>query len=118
MLIQLDKLSAESQKAHLRSCLSDEMRSHIKCALGISKDTTLSIKEILDQIENHLRQKRNIALDRVSFVERRQHEGESFDSFYVAIKKLSEEADLCKHCIEQRVVTRIMSGVRCKELKH
>ena len=93
------------------------MRSYIKCALAISKDTQMTVKQILDTVENHLRQRRNIALDRVAFVERRQQEGESFDNFYVSIKKLAEEADLCGDCLEQRLVTRIMSGIRCKELK-
>ena len=117
MLIQLEKLPPGSQRAHLRSCISEEMRSYIKCALGITKETEMTVDAILDSIENHLRQRRNIAIDRVAFVERRQQEGESFDSFYVSIKKLAEEADLCNECIEQRLVTRIMSGVRSKELK-
>ena len=117
MLIQFEKLPPGSQRAHLRSCISEEMRSYIKCALGINKETEMTVDAILDSIENHLRQRRNIAIDRVAFVERRQQEGESFDSFYVSIKKLAEEADLCDECIEQRLVTRIMSGVRSKELK-
>ena len=117
MLIKLDSLEEETQRAHLRSCISEEMRNYIKCALGISKETSLSCNQILDDVEHHLRQRRNIALDRVAFEERRQQEGESFDNFFVNIKKLSAEADLCGHCLDQRLVTKIMTGVRCKDLK-
>ena len=117
MLIKLENLEEDVQRAHLRSCINEEMRSYIKCALGISKDTTMSVKEILDNVEQHLRQRRNIAIDRAAFEERRQQEGESFDNFYVSLKKLSAEADLCGQCLEPRLVTRIMTGIRCKELK-
>ena len=55
-----------------------------------------------------LRQKRNITLDRVAFEERKQQEGELFDDFYVAIRSLADESDLCEHCKEQRITTRII----------
>ena len=99
----IDKLPLNIQKAEFRSCLSEDMRIHIKCAIDVSDDDQSTIEEILDKIQQHLRQKRNIALDRVSFEQREQQVGESFDEFYVAVKQLAEEADLCEHCEEQRI---------------
>ena len=93
------------------------MRQHIKCAIGIKEHENLSIKAILDKIQCHLRKKRNIALDRVAFARRRQEEAETFDSFFVSLKRLAIEADLCEQCMDQRLVTQIMAGVRDNELR-
>ena len=112
MLQKLHQFPIEIQKAQFRSCLSEEMRNLLKCGLDIQDDCTMSIDEILNKIQAYLRQKRNVALDRVAFEERKQQVGETFDQFYVCIKKLADEADLCKNCIEQRLNTKIMSGLR------
>ena len=34
-----------------------------------------------------------------------------------SLKKLSEEGDFCNHCVEQRLVTRIMSEINSIEVK-
>ena len=65
----------------------------------------------------HLRSRRNIALDRIPFAERRQQPGESFDDFLVAPRKLGAIADLCHECHDQRITTHIMLGIRDVELK-
>ena len=49
--------------------------------------------------------------------EERQQEGESFDSFLIAIKELAADAELCPSCLDDRVTTRIMSGIRDKETR-
>ena len=112
MLQKLEDQPLEVQKADFRCCLTDEMRTHLKCAIDVSDNNNLTVTQILDKIQEYLRQKRNIALDRVAFEERRQENGESFDDFYVALRKLAEESDLCDACFEQRIVTRVMSGIR------
>ena len=65
------------------------MKTHIKCAIYIDVHETSqeSVDEILDKIQQYLRQKRNVTLDRVAFEEIKQQQGETFDSFYVAVKK-------------------------------
>ena len=93
------------------------MKTHLKCAIDVSHSDNSTVEEILDKIQEYLRQKRNVALDRVAFEERKQLEGESFDHFYVSLKKLSEEGDLCSHCIEPRLVTRIMSRINSIEVR-
>ena len=44
---------------------------------------------------SNIRQQRNVALDRVIFEERKQEEGEMFDTFYVSLKEIAGDADLC-----------------------
>ena len=85
------------------------MKINLKCAINISEENgTATIEEILEKIQEYLRQKQNVALGRVAFEERRQEVDESFDSFYVAIRKLADEGDICNNCYEQPLVTRNM----------
>jgi uncharacterized membrane protein YgcG len=71
----------------------------------------------LDQIADYVRAKRNIALDRVAFEERRQGPLETFDDFYIGLRRLAEAADLCATCFDNRLVTRIIAGTRDAETK-
>ena len=108
MLQKLHDMPVALQRADFRCCLTEQMRLYLKCAMNISDDTNFSIDQIMDIIQAHLRQKRNVALDRVAFDERKQEKGETFDEYYVAIRKLSEEADLCGTCLDQRLTTKII----------
>ena len=53
----------------------------------------------------------------MAFEERKQEVGESFDAFLIAIKTLARDADLCDSCLDRRLVTKIMSGIRDKETR-
>ena len=119
MLQKLDQLPLNVQKADFRSCLSEDMRQHLKCAIEIEVDNEdVSLKDILDKIQQHLRLKRNVAIDRVAFENLRQDEHQSFDEFYVSLRKLASESDLCQECVNSRLVTKIMAGVYSQEVKH
>ena len=112
MLQKHESLPLSMQKADFRSCLTEDMRQHLKCAIEIdANDDEVSVNAILDEIQKHLRQKRNIAIDRVAFENRKQEEGESFDQYYVALKKLATESSLCEQCVDSRLVTKIMAGI-------
>ena len=115
-LCQLTTFSREEQLAFLRSCFTEDMRATSQHAIGIN-EVSDTVKSALDKIEHHLRQQCNIAIDRVKFEERRQEEGELFDSFLVSIRELVAEAELCSQCIDQRLTTRIMSGLRNQETR-
>ena len=55
---------------------------------------------------------------RVLFSERKQEEGEGmFRFFYVPLKKLADESDLCQLCLSLRLTTQIMSGVISQEVR-
>ncbi len=53
-----------------------------------------------------MREKRNVALDRVAF-----------DDFYISLRRLVDAADLCGACIDSRMATRIMAQIRDSETK-
>lgn len=115
-LQKLEQLPIDIQQADLRSCFTENMKMHIKCAIDIT-DSNSTVDNILDQIQEYLRKKRNITLDHVAFEERRQEDGEQFDDFYVDLKRIAEESELCGNCVEKRLTTKIISGVRCPELR-
>ena len=89
--------SLDRQLALFRTCLSSEMRA----ALGHPIPTKTTLNEQLDEIAEHFRRQRNIALYRVQFEQRQQQAGESFDNFYVSIRELATDAELalCLVCV-------------------
>jgi len=76
-------------------------------------------------LRKFIRSKRNIALDRVLFEQRKQLEGKDFETFLVAIKQIAENADLCeghcpgctKICTGLRIATKIVSGIKDAETR-
>ena len=66
------------------------MRNKLRLSIGIEEDTGLDVKALMDMIHKNIPSQKNIALDRMKFEKRMQHEGESFDSFYVAVKDMRE----------------------------
>ena len=95
-LQQLDRLPARQQRVMLRTSLSIEMRA---------------------TLQEHVRGKRNVTQDSVALEERKQEEGEQFDQFYIAFREIANNADLCQHSIDDRLTTRIMSGIRDPETR-
>ena len=88
-----------------------EMLQTVEMVLDISPYDLLSADEILAQIARYIRKKRSVALDRVEFEEYRQDHGATFDEFYIGLQRIAKCADLCRHCLDQRMTTRVMSGI-------
>ena len=65
-------------------------------------------------METHLRSQRNVILDRRDFYRRNQATDELFDDYFIALKEISEFCDFCKHCTEERLRDRILTGL-CDE---
>ena len=99
--------------------LDPSMLQLVEVALGIWPTAATSPDQmiVLDLITDYVRAKRNVAFDRVAFEERRQGPAESFDDFYIGLRRLAEAADLCGTCVETRLVTRVIAGVRDTETK-
>ena len=114
---KLDKESNVTQRANLKSHLTQDMRGIVEHVLGIDEESTKTCNEILRDIKTHIRSSRNIQIDKVSFERRAQRQGESFDDYLVATKKLARNADLCKECLEDRLLTKIMAGVLDQEVR-
>ena len=86
-------------------------------AHAIPVEESATVGELLDAIGTHFRRQHNIALSCVQFEERKQQHGEPFDRFFVGLKELAADADLRATCLDARLITRIMSGVRSEALR-
>ena len=116
-LEQLERFPVSQQRAMLRTHLTVEIRAVLQLAIGIDTDDASSVSDILDAIHGYVRSKRNVTLDRVALEERRQELGETFDEYYIALREIANNADLCKVCIDDRLTTRIMAGIRDPEIR-
>jgi hypothetical protein len=115
----LDKLTRSQQVYSLISVLGPRIQKIIEKHLKINiEDPDITCEILLDRFQAHLRSKRNVALDRVAFSERKQHSGETIEEFRVALEELADDAEICGHCREEQITTRIIAGVRstyCRE---
>lgn len=116
-LSQLAIYPNSEQMAAFRMTLDSTMQQVVKVGLGITPATITTPEDVLDRIADYIRAKRNVALDRVAFEERRQEPSESFDDFFIGLRRLADAADLCVTCSETRLVTRIIAGTRDSETK-
>ena len=99
VLSGIKEASRQTQVAILRGFLTADMYSKLRISVGIEDDTEKNVDEILESIKKFIRSKRNIALDRVEFEQRKQMESEDFETFFVAVQQIAENADLCEnHC--------------------
>jgi hypothetical protein len=97
--------------------LDPAMQQIVEVALGILPTTVLSPADVLNQITAYIRSKRNIALDRDAFGECEQGASETFDDFYIRLRSLAEAADLSVTCLDTRMTTRVMAGIRDTDTK-
>ena len=116
-LSQLTIYPNSEQMAAFRMTLDSTMQQVVEVGLGITPATITTPDYVLDRIADYIRAKRNVALDRVAFEERRQGPSESFDEFFIGLRRLADAADLCGTCSETRLVTRIIAGTRDSETK-
>ncbi|KAF0307791.1 hypothetical protein FJT64_020981 [Amphibalanus amphitrite] len=109
MLTGVNQLTQEEQRASLYSLVDDEWHRIIKFGLNITE--TASLNDTIRAMEDHLRSQRNVILDRRDFFRRNQQPDESFDDYLIALKEISEFCDFCRHCTEDRLRDRIITGL-------
>ena len=112
----IDWMPLAKQSVHLRRCLSAELKSILTHSLGAPLDSALTLQETLDIIDRHMRGQRNIAVRQQEFNLYRQQQDQSFDAYYARLKQLAKDADLCVHCLDQRLASAIITGLRDRQL--
>jgi hypothetical protein len=116
-LNQLATYSGSEQMAAFCMASDPAIQQVVEVTLGILPTTMTTPDAVLDRIADYIRAKRNIALDRVAFEERRQGPSETFDDFYIGLRRLADAANLCATCFDSRLVTRIIAGTRDTKTK-
>ncbi|QQP40411.1 Uncharacterized protein FKW44_014437 [Caligus rogercresseyi] len=74
------------------------------------EDEGTTVTLILDNLQAYYRSQRNLTVDRVNFVQRKQGPHETFDQFRFALADMADDAELCQTCREEQIVTRIIAG--------
>jgi len=119
-MVDLQKLAREKQLIQLRMSVSLDVQRTLEHTLGIAHDTSLTVDEVLDELQKHFKNQRNEALRRRELLCCKQKEGETFSDFYVRLKDLAEEVDLCSGdpvtCAEAQLKMILLMGVKNEEL--
>ena len=106
----------DKQTVHLRRCISSDLKSILTHSLGATLDSGLSIEETLNLIDQHMRGQRNVAVRQQEFNLYRQQQDQTFDAFFSRLKQLAKDADLCLSCLDTRLATAIITGLRDRQL--
>ena len=118
MLTKVDQAPNKEQLGVLRSVLSPDMHHTLVHRLEVSdKDEEILVSEVIDRIRQHIRDKRNVAIDRFELYCKRQRDGESFNEYYVGLQQGADDADLCEKCKDETITTLIMVGVKDQEVR-
>ena len=100
-------------------CLILETQRVLEYTLDIPPATDKTVEEVLDALQGHIKSLRNETLRRRELLGCKQFEGESFSDFYVRLKHIAEELDVCpgaSTCEETQLKMIILMGVRDEEL--
>ena len=113
-IIDLHTFPQPKQFAVLRLCLDDEVLRILDHTLGVKPDSTLPVEDIIDRIISHIRDQRNESLRRLEFTNCKQHPGEKFDAYWVRLKQIADDIDLCKgsDCVDNQLKHAILVGLR------
>ncbi|XP_068204834.1 uncharacterized protein [Palaemon carinicauda] len=95
VMVDLSKLPREKQMIQMRMCLTLETQRVLEHTLQISPSTDKSVDEVLDALQLHIKELRNEVLRRRELLSCKQMKGESFADFYVRLRRIAEEVDLC-----------------------
>ncbi|XP_066953187.1 uncharacterized protein [Macrobrachium rosenbergii] len=120
IMVDLFKLPREKQMIQLRMCLALETQRVLEHTLQISPSTDKFVDEVLDALQSHIKGLRNEVLRRRELLSCKQMEGESFTDFYVRLRRIAEEVDLCPGnaaaCEETQLKMVILMGIQDAEL--
>jgi len=119
-MVDLSSLPQEKQLIQLRMCLTLETQRVLEHTLQIPPSTDKTVDEVVDALELHIKGLRNEAIRRRELLSCRQMEGETFADFYVRLRRLAEEIDICPGkspaCEETQLKMVIVMGIRDDEL--
>ncbi|XP_066974188.1 uncharacterized protein [Macrobrachium rosenbergii] len=104
----------------MRMWLALERQRILEHTLDITLDTGLSVNEVLDALQEHIKSLHNENLHCRELLTCKQLEGESFSDFYTRYKNIAEEVDVCPStpsvCEQTKMKIIILMGIMDEEL--
>ncbi|KAK3870704.1 hypothetical protein Pcinc_024085 [Petrolisthes cinctipes] len=86
----------------------------------LSPNTDKTVDEVLNELQEHIKNSRKETIQRRDLLNCKLKQGESFSDFYVRIRHIAEEIDVCPGksvtCEETQLKMVILMGVRDEEL--
>lgn len=116
-IVKLDDRPEDQQRAHFWTMCTPDLLEKMNHAMDISDDSDCSMAEILTKMEQYLKDQRNVALDRMNLVKRRQHDGETFDDYYTSLCILAEDAQLRNMDYDAWMSTLITVGIEKEDTR-
>jgi hypothetical protein len=93
------------------------MHQVVEIVLGILPTEATTPDAAFNLIGNYARGKWNVDLDRAAFEERWQGPAESFEDLHISLIRFADAADLSGACIDCRMATGELAGIRDSETK-
>ncbi|KAK3886627.1 hypothetical protein Pcinc_009274 [Petrolisthes cinctipes] len=120
VMTDLSTISLTKQYIQLRTCLGQEILHILQYRLQLPQDDSTPMEEVLNILDKYFKAQTNEALRRRDLFSCRQEAGETFNDFYLRVKKLAEAVDICKGgdkgCEETQLKQIILMGVSDQDL--
>ena len=116
MVSKLDAETPEYRCSVLRYCFTEDTR-RIYNTLTLTEEEKKDPKEIIKKLEEFAKGTVNETLERHTFNNRNQEEGESFDDFLTELKVLRKNCNFCATCTDGLLRDRIVGGIRDSALR-
>ena len=115
----VSKLEAEEPAykcSILRYCFTEETRK-IHNTLNLTEEEQKDSKVIIQKLELFAKGTVNETMERHTFNNRNQEDGESFDDFLTELKLLRKNCNFCDTCSDGLLRDRIVGGIRDSVLR-
>ena len=120
VMVDLAMIPRQKPLIQLRMCLTLETQRVLEHTLNIPPNTDKTVEEVLDALQEHMKSLRNKAVRRREMLSCKQLESEPFSDFYIRLKHIPEELDVClggsSTCEETQLKMIILMGVRDEKL--
>ena len=108
---KLDQETAAYQCSTLRYTFTEETRK-IYNTLVLTEEEKNDCKAIIEKLESFAKGTVNETMERHTFNNRNQEEGETFDDFLTELKVLQKNCNFCENCSEGLLRDRIVGDSR------
>ena len=108
--------SVEFQRASFLQICSVDLQSTMEHTLKIPIDKATP-EEMIEEITKYVKSKRNLPLERLKFMEKRQNPNESVDDFNIALQEASVDCDISEMDHQSWMVTFFLAGLKSKTIQ-
>ena len=117
LLTRLGRKPREIQVAILANCLGDDAMRIYQGIQFDTPDSDRTVEDILQALSEYAVGIVNKTYERFVFRQRKQEEGEAFDTFYNDLRALSRTCNFCSKCNDSILSDQLVEGIRNQSTK-